>query len=234
LDDIQLLPDSIHIGATVTLQQLIDSAWVQEYGGGIVCRAARSRTVSKMIRNAATVGGELASTDPFSALAAVLLIFEATIEFFDSQKGAIPAADFFSAGRAASTQPMILTGIQLPRRPRNASSDLRCLAALTSSPPLLCVAASLTREGNRAAGVRIAISGGFDVPSRLPALERQLEGRPLDAEELEPVLEPISAQLNPPADIRATAEYRRRVAPILIRRSLLAAWEQSAQDGAVL
>lgn len=224
LGGIDSINGGIRIGAMATLQQLVDSPLVKAYAGGVFCQAARSRTVSKMIRNVATVGGELSADEPFSALAAAVLALDAQIRIYDSNERNISAAEFYSGRKELLSRAAIITELVLPERDTHCGSDLERLATLPSSVPILCVATSLRKEGEQASQIRIALSGAFASPARLPEIEQTLDGARFNETTLQSLPETVPPLLDPPSDLRGTSEYRRQVAPILIRRSLLRAW----------
>ena len=75
LDRISVDDISVRIGATARLQDVVDSAAVPR-----LIRDAARREAPSTIRNAATIGGAVATGDADSGLVAALLVHEATVE----------------------------------------------------------------------------------------------------------------------------------------------------------
>src|SRR3954453_12544897 len=71
--------------------------------------------------------------------------------------------------------------------------------------------------------VRIGLTHMSSVPLRATAAEAALRGRPLDAQTIAAAAEQAAEGTVPPADLTATAEYKRHLARVLCRRALEAA-----------
>jgi CO/xanthine dehydrogenase FAD-binding subunit len=69
--------------------------------------------------------------------------------------------------------------------------------------------------------VRIAVSGVSTTPQRLPTVEQAVEGKALSAEVIQSAAAAVAAAIgDPPADYRGSAEYRRAMAGVMVRRAL--------------
>jgi carbon-monoxide dehydrogenase medium subunit len=238
LVDLQGLPmdkffpqgDELVIESLVTLQRIIDSEPAGNWADGILCQAALSRSASKMIRNRSSLGGELASRDPYSAMAAVLLALDASVQLLGSSEETLPASLFFAQRGGWLDGGALVTAVRVPKISETGGCDLQRLSVIESARPILCVAALVRREGRRATQVRIAVAGGCPVPIRLRLLERGLEGTELSEESLQDLPAHLAPLLAPPADLQASSEYRREVAPVLVRRALLNAWKKAGKE----
>jgi aerobic carbon-monoxide dehydrogenase medium subunit len=237
--DLQNLPlsgiafegNDLVIGSLVTFQQLMDSEASGKFANGILRQAAESRSVSRMIRNRSTLGGELASGDCFSAFAAALLALDGSLRMHGCNEETVQASLFFSQRKAWLEAGSIITAVGIPRWEGDRGFDLQRLSVIRSARPVLCVATMVCRMKNSASQLRIAISGGCAVPMRLRLLERKLEGAELTEKSLEDLGKWIAPLLAPPDDLQADADYRREVAPVLVRRSLLRSWELAGELG---
>jgi aerobic carbon-monoxide dehydrogenase medium subunit len=218
------------LGSLVTFQQLLDSKMSLEMAGGLLAQAARSRSASKMIRNRSTIGGELASGEAFSAFAACLLALDGSVVLSGSKEETVQASLFFSQRSAFLNCGSIITAVRIPRFVEACGWDLQRLSVIPSAKPILCVATMVRRVQDSASQVRIAIAGGCTVPMRLRILEQKLTGTALTEEHLKELERWIAPLLAPPADIHASAEYRREVAPVLVRRSILRSWEMAGRN----
>jgi CO/xanthine dehydrogenase FAD-binding subunit len=227
LDQITENPAGLAIGAMVTLQQLIDTPLMQAYADGVLGQAARSRSVSKMIRNQATLGGEIASGEALSAMAAVILALNAKISLMHSSLRVIEACDFFAEREALLSGADIITELLFPFMNSSFGCKLERLATLPSSVPQLCVAVFLRRDGTRAVDVRLAIAGGYRCPGRIRELEVRLEGCIFNKVSAHDLIGGVGPMLDPPSDIRVSSDFRQQVAPVLIRRALMKAWQQA-------
>ena len=71
--------------------------------------------------------------------------------------------------------------------------------------------------------VRIGLTHMGSTPLRAAASEQALRGRPLDAQSIAAAAEQAAEGTEPPADLNASAEYKRHLARVLTRRALEAA-----------
>ena len=68
--------------------------------------------------------------------------------------------------------------------------------------------------------VRVGLTHMAGVPLRAAAAEDALRGRPLDAQSIAAAAEQAAEGTDPPADLNASAEYKRHLARVLCRRAL--------------
>jgi carbon-monoxide dehydrogenase medium subunit len=85
------------------------------------------------------------------------------------------------------------------------------------------LAASLTLADDTVSDARLAFSGVADVPVRATEAEAFLVGHEPSAEVFEETARRATAGIDPPADLHGSAEYRKKVAAVLVRRGLRAA-----------
>jgi carbon-monoxide dehydrogenase medium subunit len=85
------------------------------------------------------------------------------------------------------------------------------------------LAAALTLSGGTISDARLAFSGIADVPVRATEAEDLLAGEEPSAELFEEAARRATADLDPPADLHGSSEYRKKVAATLVRRGLRAA-----------
>ncbi len=168
------------------------------------------------VRHMGTIGGSVAHADPASDIPAVLVALGAELRARGpGGERTIPAGEFFQGLFTSALAPNeVLTEVRVPRTEGRGWSYLKFhrraqdwaivgVAALAGDggPP----AVALTNMGDRpirAAGVEEALAGGA---SPAEAAERAAEGT------------------NPPSDPFGSAEYRRELAKVLVRRALEAA-----------
>lgn len=228
LNAIQQSELMIHIGATVTIQSILDDSKLGKFANGILTRACRSNSISRMIRNQRTVGGELIAGARYSDLAAVLLALEARVKFMqlNMEEGRKPVAALWATHgnevvqRRAAPLGLILE-IILPKPARTFSCAFERIAQIESQPSMISAAACVEfSEGNVCAGVRVALGAFAETPERWRSLEAQLQGQPLTSELIESVCKASTLDVQPMGDSRATPDYRRRVTPRLVQRVL--------------
>ncbi|HXF73604.1 MAG TPA: xanthine dehydrogenase family protein subunit M [Actinomycetota bacterium] len=203
--------DAVAIGALTRWHDLATSEVLQR-ACPIVAHTAAG-IGDPQVRHMGTIGGSVAHADPASDIPAVLVALGAELRA-EGPAGArsIPAGEFFQGLFTSALAPNeVLTEIRVPRTAGRGWSYLKFhrraqdwaivgVAALAGDggPP----AVALTNMGDRpirAAGVEEALAGGA---SPAEAAERAAEGT------------------NPPSDPFGSAEYRRELAKVLVRRAL--------------
>ncbi len=82
------------------------------------------------------------------------------------------------------------------------------------------VSAVVKRSGDTCEDVRVGLTHMGSVPLRAHAAEEALRGQPLTPETIERAAAQAAEGTNPPADLNATADYKRHLARVLCRRAL--------------
>lgn len=185
------------IGALTTLAELADSAEIARRHP-ILLEAALQMS-SPQVRNLATVGGNLCNASPAADLAPPLLCLEAELRIAGpAGERTLPIREFFvGPGRTALKPDELLTEIRVPARAgRSAFLKFSPRSAMDLAVVnVACFAA----DGD----VRVAVGAAGPTPRRVP-----------------PSPEEAMAACAPIDDLRASAEYRRALVRILVRRAL--------------
>ncbi|MBI1747379.1 MAG: FAD binding domain-containing protein [Acidobacteria bacterium] len=224
LNYIRLTDHGLVIGAMTTLQTLVEAHSLRQSPYHIIAQAAQATTVSKMLRNVASLGGDLVTLSPYSCLATALLALDAVLHVAtDTDQGTVlPLAQYFMAGTDRRLPLGIVTEIRVPRHAADTRATFCKLSQIPSSPALINVAALLALSDGVCQTARLAIGAAEPVPIRLTLMEALLEGRSLNTAVIDSVLEKAVEHLQPFSDTHAGADYRKTVAPVLARRALLA------------
>lgn len=215
----------IRIGAGVTWSQL-RGAKLPRFLSGLQQAAAAVGSVQ--IQNRATIGGNVCHGSPAADGVPPLLSLDAELEFV-STKGLrrIRIDDFLRADKQHRIPADELLGtIIIPMRTNSRSTFAKL--GRRNEVTIAVVSAAVTIDwfaDGTAQSVRISVGAASRVPTRLPELEHKLVG--LDYRRAWPKIEAEDVRpLSPISDIRASAQYRRYAAVVLIRRAL----RQAAED----
>jgi carbon-monoxide dehydrogenase medium subunit len=175
----------------------------------------------RQVRNRGTIGGALAQSDPTGEIALACLALGATV-VARSERGerAIPIETFFDGSYANVLElDELLVAIRFPMAPTRFSFFERGRKH-NDFALLSVVAVGSQGEDGRWRSVRIGLGGLNDRPVLATAAAERLEGRAWDAAAIHEAAELVLEVVDPPDDVRATAEYRRHLAPIHVRRVL--------------
>jgi aerobic carbon-monoxide dehydrogenase medium subunit len=186
------------------------------------------------IRSRGTIGGSLAHADPAAELPAVARALDA--EFVvRSQAGerVIPAAEWFEGYLATSRRPdEILVAVRFPAAGPGTGAAFQEVARRHGDFAIVGLAVSLTLADGLISVARLAFSGVADVPVRAAEAENLLVGERPSPELFAEAGRRATADLDPPADLHGSSEYRKKVAATLVRRGLQAAAARADQNGA--
>ncbi|MGA7414318.1 MAG: FAD binding domain-containing protein, partial [Bryobacteraceae bacterium] len=220
-------PDSLSIGAGLTLSE-VASRTLQMPGS---FRDWVSLFASPLIRNRATLGGNLATASPIGDAAPWLLAHDAEVVIACRDGDRTVALDSFFHGyrQTALAADEILKAIEIPRPwPANARfykiakrrlDDISTVAA--------CFAVTLDNAG-RVERARFAYGGVAPTPLRAIAAEEAILGRHWDLAAVRKAQDVLSITLQPLSDHRGSAAYRSAMAQMLIEKY----WHENAAEAA--
>ena len=177
------------------------------------------------IRSRGTIGGSMAHADPAAELPAVARALDA--EFVVSSKSGdrvIPAAEWFEGYLTTSRRAdELLVEVRFPAARRGTGVSFQEVARRHGDFAIVGLAASLTLSDGVISDARLAFAGLSDVPVRGAEAEQLLVGERPSADLFVEVARQATADLDPPADLHGSSDYRKKVAATLVRRGLQAA-----------
>ncbi|MBN2497328.1 MAG: xanthine dehydrogenase family protein subunit M [Deltaproteobacteria bacterium] len=208
------------IGAATTFTDLLDDPVVaRDYP--VLARAA-ARVGSRQIRNAGTVGGNLANASPCADSALPLLALGARVRLERSGGSReLPLDDFFlGPGATALAEDEILTAVILPPPDIGARALFLKKGRVKMDLAVASVAVLLSMDGPVCRKVRVAAGSVGPVPLRLREVEALLEGAAPTPERTARAAEVAMRCVAPITDVRSTADYRRHIVGVYLRRAL--------------
>ena len=179
---------------------------------------------SPAIRNMGTLGGNVSQGDSASDLAPALLALDAeAIVNGPNGERRIPLKDFFyGIFSTALEEDEILTALYIPR-PRSGTRTRFKKYTCRSEEAFATVSVAVTvvsDEGGVCSDVRIGLGSVGPIPMRATAAEDLLRGKLITPELIAQVASIAAAATDPSSDGQATAEYRRAMAGVWVRRLL--------------
>lgn len=209
LNQVEWRNGRLHIGATTTLTS-VNQALADQPGEtpAALLQTATAYAGPNTYRNAATLGGIIASRLPDSELLAALLVLEAELLFAGHVANRLSLADYLSADERPSG---LITQIQLPWENGRGGSER--VARTPKDSPIVSVT-GWQPDGRK---WRLAATGASERPFRLIKVEQDLaDGR------LDQAIESAPQSCTHPGDFRGDAKYRAEMTAVLTRRLLLA------------
>jgi carbon-monoxide dehydrogenase medium subunit len=212
----------IVMGGGTTIAELVTDPLIAKHGAPL--RQAAAVLGSPLVRNRATVAGNLVDASPAADTAPPLLVLNAEVELA-SQDGCrcMPLDEFMVGVNETRLRPQeLLLTIRWPVPPPSSVGVFRKLG-LRKALACSVVSAAVMVEGDesdRCRQARIALGAVASRPMRPHAAEDMLRGLPLTSEVISQAAR-LSVQATYPIDdIRGSAAYRQRVVEVLVRRLL--------------
>ena len=182
------------------------------------------------IRNRGTIGGSLAHADPSGEQPLVAATLEAEL-VLQSVRGArvLQADAFFLDHLTTALEPdELLTEVRFPVLNGRTGWSFQEVSRRRGDFAVVDAAAAVTLdERGICQQARVVVGGVSGVPMRLWRLEEALAGTELAPPLIAEAAELVKGEIDPQSDIHASAEYRRDVAAVLVRRALETARERA-------
>jgi carbon-monoxide dehydrogenase medium subunit len=223
LRGIERSPDGgLKLGASSTHRQLERSPEVTAYAQTLADTFGKVATVR--IRNQGTLGGNLAHADPAQDPPPMLIALEAEAEVASkSGTRVIPIDEFFVDYFQSVLQPgEVVTSVRLPPlREGTRVHYEKFLPRTQDDYATVSVAAALRLNAqNRCEHVRIALGAAAVTPVRARAVEQALLGQIMTPEAIAAAAALVRDEVDPLADLRGSADYKREMARVWTERTL--------------
>ncbi len=210
------------IGGGVTIAEVLEDPLVAQFAP--VLREAARVLASPLIRNRATVAGNLANASPAADMAPPLLVLDAEVEL-TSREGSrqVPLKDFFVHVRRTVRQPHELITAVRVLLPSEGSRARFFKVALRKADAIAVINGAVRvdlAEDGRCRAARIALGAVAPTPIRAYEAEKALEGQPLTPDVIAGAARLAAEATHPIDDLRGSAAYRRAVTEVMVRRAL--------------
>jgi carbon-monoxide dehydrogenase medium subunit len=210
---------TLFLGATTTLQELIDTPEMGTFASGVLAETARAVT-ARNLRNAATIGGAVASADSDDPLLTALLALDAKLTVYAPESRQIPIVGFFAYRERLLSDGALITEVRLPLLIGPLGAAYVAVGRTPRDRPIVCAVARMELAAGIASNVRLALGGVGPTPVRATTSEQLLERKSLSQEGIKVAADKAMDGLQPAGDFRGSAEYRLEMARVLARRAL--------------
>jgi len=227
---LEIRKETLYIGASVTLAQLAKSTLVKQHAQALADAAVLM--ANPQVCTVATIGGNVAHALPAADGTIALLALDAHAEIasLDGRRK-VPLQRLFKGPGESTLEPCqdLLVGFYLPLRKKGqASAFTRRVNPQGIALALLNMAVWLEREGQRVEDIRIVIGPSGPIPQRMMMAEEIMRRQPasplLVTQALEAVLKEAHFRISLH---RATADYRRHLAGVLLDEAFNSAWQRA-------
>ena len=233
LSCLEVRKSGIFIGAAVPLQRITASSIIFEHARAL--QEACGLIGGPQVRNTATLGGNVAHALPAADGTIALLALNARAEVADLKHTRIIELQelFLGPGRSAlHPQNELLVGFYLPfAGDSDGSAFRRIMRPQGVAIAILNMGVWFRRVDDVIWDVRIAVGPGGPKPFRAKKTEDFLRGRKMDDTGITRAMDILISEASfRTSRHRATRDYRRHVAKVLLKDTLKTAWERSHQE----
>ena len=219
----------LKIGA-LTIHRAIEKSPVIQKHFGVLSEMERNLATIQT-RNWGTIGGNLCHGDPAGDPAPVLIALKAKLKLASLRKERIIEVDEFSKDYLeVDLKPNeMLTEIQVPNPPPHTGTAYEKLMVMKGDMGTAGAAVSITLSpGNGVCqDIRIALGNCASTPLRAKKAERRLIGKVINDALLAEAGEVASTEADPPSDVHGSAEYRREMVKVFVKRVARLALERA-------
>ena len=187
---------------------------------GLLARMVR-HIGDRQVRNRGTIGGSLAQGDPTGEMPLACLVLGANVRVTGpAGDRELPVADLYQGSYATVLGPCeVLTEVIFPRAPAHFAFAEQCRRH--NDFAVVSVAAVGDREPDGTwSSIRVALGGVADQPVLATAAGAIASRSRLPDEAIAEAAEAALEVADPPSDVRASADYRRYLVPVYVRRVL--------------
>jgi aerobic carbon-monoxide dehydrogenase medium subunit len=174
------------------------------------------------IRHRGTIGGSLAHADPVAELCLAAALLDAEIDIQGPNgKRTVGPEDFFLTYLTTSLDATeLITEVRFPGLPKGAGWSVKELTRRHGDFAIVAAAAVIEAENGVCKTARVAVAGGSPTPVRSPGAESALVGQPLGLDAFRAAGEAAASESDPESDLHASADYRRKMVAVFVRRAL--------------
>lgn len=175
-----------------------------------------------LVRNMATVGGNLAHADPANDHPATMLALGSDlVAVGPNGTRTIPIADFFTGLFTTALAPdEILTEIRIPAPPAGSGGAYLKVERKVGDFAAAAVAVQLTLDGGFCKRIGIGLTNVGAVPIKAAKAEAALRGKMVDESSIKEAARIASEEAEPSDDLRGSADYKRSLVRVLTARAL--------------
>jgi len=212
--------DKICIRPLTTIAELANSELILKKSKVLI--QAAQEFADPLVRNNATIGGNLVTASPAADMAVPLLTLDALIKIESArQKREVKLKDFFlEPGKTVLHDDEMIVGIEFEQSDINKNGYFIKLGQRKAMAiAIASLALNLEVKQNKIIQIRIAMGSVAPTTIRLTASEEFLKDKEINDKLVEEAMDRVREEVEPISDIRASEEYRRYISGILFKRA---------------
>ena len=218
----------VKIGAMTTLSAIAADAGLGKTYPTLALAA--NMTGDPQLRNRATLGGSIASSDPEADLPAIALALDATSQITGAKGARTAKADEFFGGKSPLAAGDVITGVVLPAPAARTGTAYEAVRNPSTLAPICGVVATVTLGADGAAtACRVALAGAAARPTRLAGAEKAVTGKKGGDATAAAAGAAAGDGTTIRGDLFASADYRKHLTRVLTERAIKQAFDRAGR-----
>lgn len=217
---IEVREGRVEIGAGELVADIMESPVIETKVPFL--RDVLQKFANPLVRNMATLAGNIADSSPIGDTIPPLLVLEAQV-VLASAKGQriIPLEEFFTGpGKNILEPEEVILKVQFPLPVKGKGGHIKLGLRRGTSCSVASVAVWIAADKNRVEDIRIALGGVAPVPIRARKTESSFKGQSLDWAKISVFSEKVTEEVSPITDVRGSADYRKQVSVSLLAKAV--------------
>jgi CO/xanthine dehydrogenase FAD-binding subunit len=210
----------VEIGAGELIADIMDSGLIKRKVPFL--RDVLQKFANPLVRNMATLAGNIADSSPIGDTIPPLLVLEAEV-VAASAKGerVIPLKGFFTGpGQNVLKDDEVILKVRFPLPTKGSGGHIKLGLRRGTSCSVASVAVWVVADKNKVQDIRIALGGVAPTPIRAGKSEDAFKGQSLDWDRIAELSETVMEEIRPITDVRGSAEYRKQVSASLLAKAV--------------
>jgi len=210
----------VKIGSLTTIRNIEKSRLIEDKLP--LLHEAAHEFATYLVRNRATIGGNICRSSPAGDTLPVLLVLDAEVKIFSSGKEKyVPLKDFFVGPNENILElGETLEEVRIPPPPKGCGWAFLKMKRTAADLAIINIAVLLSLEKGACKDARVALGAVAPTPIRAEKTQKLLKGKKLDEKMIEDAARNIVNEISPISDMRASAAYRRAMAAVILKRAL--------------
>jgi CO/xanthine dehydrogenase FAD-binding subunit len=217
---IEIREGSVEIGAGELIADIMRSPLIEKKIPFL--RDVLQKFANPLVRNMATLAGNIADSSPIGDTIPPLLVLEAQVVLASAkEQRVIPLEEFFTGpGKNVLKPEEVILKVQFPVPAKGRGGPIKLGLRKGTSCSVASVAIWIVAEKNRVEDIRIALGGVAPTPIRARKTESSFKAQSLDWERISYLAQTVAEEISPITDVRGSAEYRKQVSVGLLAKAI--------------
>jgi carbon-monoxide dehydrogenase medium subunit len=216
----------LEIGGLTTITAMRESKVIKK--GYISLYDAAEWFGTPQVRNMATVGGNVCRSSPSSDMVVPLMALDAMLRLVGPRgERTIPIEEFVTRSGENILDREMLTDIVVPQQEQPFGTAFKKLKRSSADLAKVSCAVRIRVKNSRCEDIRIVLGAVADKVFRAKTAEEVMRGEKVTDAVIEEAGKQASQEAQPITDVRSTAEYRKQMIKVLVKRMILLSMERA-------